>query len=431
MNDIRMPLPPVKDRNRMKAFVEQTGNQLPPSPQKNRRDDHSPDTAYTENLESLNVVQADSQYVKGPDDVFDENSRPQSVRSADGRRSTHLDHLFAGSELSEGFMRSGRSTPTSEYHDKLAVKFASVPAPDPHYKKLLPPAPDAGSSLPVLAVGSDFRMSLIPQQRVGKIAEINDGFSAAVVSHKNPRRPPSPVRRGYHQHNSDLHQTKAAKREPRMSAPRATREGRGRAQNRATYFPVPAEAYRDSEDGSSSVQDDEDGRATPRSKPLVVRNKMQRDHSPTTMPVERKRPHISLDYDDQMLNEMEYKDLLQQPFDFDPATATSSTSADGHQGGLNQRLAQMKHMGKAEQEHLFGSMSVEEWELAGVWFSDQFASITRKLTIARQSKRRIVDSFEQEAATREADVRRRFNKIDEKLQKMREDGMKVVSGRGS
>ncbi|KAJ2972895.1 hypothetical protein NQ176_g6897 [Zarea fungicola] len=415
----------------MKVFVEQTGNQLPPSPQNNRRDDHSPDTAYTENLESLNVVQADNQYVKGLDGVFVENSQPLSVRSADGRHSTHLDHLFTGSELSEGFMRSGRSTPTIEYRDKPAVKFASVPAQNPHSKKILPPVADVGTGLPALAVGSDFRMSLIPQQRVGKIAEMNDGFSAAVVSHKNTRHPPSPVKRSYHQHNSDLQQTKEAKREPRMSAPLATRQGRGRAQKRATYVPVPAKAFRDNEDSSSSVQDEEDGRATLRSKPITVRNKTQRDYSPTTMPVGRKRPHISLDYDDQMLNEMEYKDLLQQPFDFNPATATSSTSADGHQGGLNQRLAQMKHMGRAEQERLFGSMSVEEWELAGAWFSDQFASITQKLTTARQSKRRIVDSFEQEAATREADVRRCSNKIDENLQKMREDGMKVVSGRGS
>ncbi|OAA61327.1 hypothetical protein ISF_05406 [Cordyceps fumosorosea ARSEF 2679] len=126
---------------------------------------------------------------------------------------------------------------------------------------------------------------------------------------------------------------------------------------------------------------------------------------------------------------MEYKELLEQPFDFDPTTATPSGNPGGHSGDDNQRLAQMRHMGSAEQRKFFGDMSVEEWESAGNWFSEQFTGIMRRLTAARQSKRHIVDSFELEAAAREAEVRQRSDKIDEKLEKMREDGMKVVGGR--
>lgn len=125
---------------------------------------------------------------------------------------------------------------------------------------------------------------------------------------------------------------------------------------------------------------------------------------------------------------MEYQELLEQPFDFDPATASASGNSDGHSGDGNQRLAQMRHMGSVEQQRFFGDMSVDEWESAGNWLSEQFTGIMWKLTAARQSKRRIVDSFELEAAAREAEVRRRSDKIDEKLQKMREDGMKVVGG---
>ncbi|OAA81374.1 hypothetical protein LEL_00919 [Akanthomyces lecanii RCEF 1005] len=258
-----MPPQSAAERNRMKAFVQQTSNRLSGSPQKNRRGDQSPDAAFTDNLESLNIIQANHQHAKAQDDLFDENTRPPSAQSVDGR-SARDDRLFNGSELPEGFMRSGRSTPTSE----------------------------------IMKQSGD-----------------------------------------------------------------------------------------------------------------------------------RKRRRKSLDYDDQALNTMEYRALLEQPFDFDPATATASGNTIGRNGDGDQRLAQMRHTGSAEQQRFFGDMSVDEWETAGNWLSEQFTGIMRKLTAARQSKRHIVDSFEQEAAAREAEVRRRSNKIDEKLQKMREDGMKVVGGR--
>ncbi|KAM0667948.1 hypothetical protein ACQRIU_003813 [Beauveria bassiana] len=326
-----MPPPSATERNRIKAFVEQTGNHAPGSPQKNRRGNQSPDTAFTDNLESLDIIQANNQYEKAHDDVFDENTRPASAQSAD-RRPGHLDHLFTGSELSEAFMRSGRSTPTSEYNRRVPVKYVSKAHHRQESKKTSRFTHAAAHSLPTVTVGSDLRMTVAEQPQKSNFAEMKDGFSAAGLTH---------------------------------------------------------------------IKQLED----------------------------RKRRRKSLDYDDQALNVMEYKELLEQPFDFDPATAMATGKHTGHHGDGNQRLAQMQHMGSAEQQRFFGDMPVDEWESAGNWFSEQFTGIMRRLTAARQSKRQIVESFELEAAAREAEVRRRSDKIDEKLQKMREDGMKVVGGR--
>lgn len=424
-----MPPQSAAERNRMKAFVQQTSNRLSGSPQKNRRGDQSPDTAFTDNLESLNIIQANHQHAKGQDDVFDENTRPPSAQSVDGR-SARDDRLFNGSELPEGFMRSGRSTPTSEISRRVPVKY--VPKA-PHRQESRKPsrlAHGAAHSLPAVTVGSDFRMIMTePQQN--NIADMKDGFSAAGITHTHARWPQSPVRNSYkhHHHNHHMAPPKAShKREPLIAPPQVEEETRGRTQSRARFDAL-SPAFTESDGDSQQVHDDEDVQTTPRGKQLPMRNRVHCAHSPVKQSGDRKRRRKSLDYDDQALNTMEYRALLEQPFDFDPATATASGNTIGHNGDSDQRLAQMQHMGSAEQQRFFGDMSVDEWETAGNWFSEQFTGIMRRLTAARQSKRHIVDSFEQEAAAREAEVRRRSNKIDEKLQKMREDGMKVVGGR--
>lgn len=424
-----MPLQSAAERNRIRAFVEQSGNRPSGSPQKNRRGDQSPDTAFTENLESLNIIQANSQYPKAQDDVFDENTRPPSVQSVD-HRSARIEHLFNGSELSEGFMKSGRSTPTSELSRRVPVKYVPKAPYRQESKKPSRLAHGGTHSLPTVTVGSDFRMTVTDSQQ-NNLADMKDGFSAAGISHNNTRYPQSPVRNSQKHHHQNHHITQAKashKREPLLPAPQVEEETRGRTHSRARFDAL-SPAFTDSNDGSLSVHDTEEAQTTPRGKQLPMRNRVHYSHSPVKKPGDRKRRRKSLDYDDQALNTMEYKELVEQPFDFDPATATALGNPIGHNGDGNQRLAQMQHMGSAEQQRFFGDMSVDEWEAAGNWFSEQFTGIMRRLMAARQSKRHVVDTFEQEATAREAAVRRRSDKIDEKLQKMREDGMKVVRGR--
>ncbi|TQV98884.1 hypothetical protein V2A60_007416 [Cordyceps javanica] len=429
-----MPPPSATERNRMKAFVENTGSHLPDSPRKHQRGDQSPDTAFTGNLESFNSIPATSRYAKAQDEVFDE-TRPPSVQSVD-RRAGRFERIFTGSELSEGFMRSGLSTPTSETNIKVPVKYVSKPPYKQEAKTKKPVRlPHGGShSLPTVTVGSDFRM-IVTESQPNRIADMRDGFSTAGITNANARYPSSPVRnnhRHHHHHHNSHHTTQPKlpqKREPLMLAPRADEETRGRTQSRAR-FDAASPVFTDSDDGPKPKHDDEDVKSTPRGKQMPMRNRVHYEAFPDRQFVDRKRRHKSLDYDDQALNNMEYKELMEQPFDFDPATATALGNPTGNSGDGNQRLAQMRHMGSAEQQKFFAEMSVEEWESAGNWFSEQFTDIMRRLTAARQTKRHVMDSFELEAAAREAEVRRRSDKIDEKLQKMREDGMKVVGGHG-
>lgn len=424
-----MPPQSAAERNRMKAFVEQTSNRPSGSPQENRRGDQSPDTAFTENLESLNIIQTNSQNRNARGDVFDENTRPPSAQSV-GDRSARNEGIFNGSELPEEFMRSGRSTPTSEISRRVPVKYVPKAPYRQESRKPSRLAHGGPYSLPAVTVGSDLRMTIVePQQN--NIADMKDGFSAGGITHTNARWPQSPVRNSYKHHHLNHHMAPpraSHKREPSVPAPRVDEETRGRTQSRARFDEL-SPAFTESDDGSQPVHDDEDVQTTPRGKQLPTRNRARSARSPVKQSGDRKRRRKSLDYDDQALNTMEYRTLLEQPFDFDPAVATASGNTIGHNGDGDQRLAQMRHTGSADLQRFFGDMSVDEWEKAGNWFSEQFAGIMRKLMAARQSKRHIVDSFEQEAAAREAEVRRRSNKIDEKLQKMREDGMKVVGGR--
>jgi tRNA/tmRNA/rRNA uracil-C5-methylase (TrmA/RlmC/RlmD family) len=125
---------------------------------------------------------------------------------------------------------------------------------------------------------------------------------------------------------------------------------------------------------------------------------------------------------------MSYQNLLNEPFDFDPAAAAAAASngpaVTGNDG--NRKMEQFRLAGPTEQQAMFANMSVDEWESAGDWFAEEFTSIMQKLREARRSKRNVIEGFEQEAATREEAVRQRSETLDRKLQKMRENGLRVV-----
>jgi hypothetical protein len=53
------------------------------------------------------------------------------------------------------------------------------------------------------------------------------------------------------------------------------------------------------------------------------------------------------------------------------------------------------------------------------------------LRVARRNKRRMIQEFEQEAASREEAVRVQTEAIDQKLSKMKQDGLRVVNARES
>lgn len=144
---------------------------------------------------------------------------------------------------------------------------------------------------------------------------------------------------------------------------------------------------------------------------------------------QRKRRRASPDYDDQALNSMTYGELQQEPFDVDPAKAIVQNGHGAEGDKLEGKLEQSRQQGGKEQQHMFATMSIDDWEASGDWFVDQFAEIMKKMKGARQNKRRMIQDFEDEASHREEAVRLRSEAVDRKLAKMRQNGQRVVEAR--
>ncbi|KAG6003779.1 hypothetical protein E4U21_001682 [Claviceps maximensis] len=141
---------------------------------------------------------------------------------------------------------------------------------------------------------------------------------------------------------------------------------------------------------------------------------------------DKKRRRQSLDYDDKVLSSMTFQELQGEPFDVVPQLPGMLNGHDSAASKLVTRLEQFQQQGEREQLQFFSHMSIEEWENAGDWFVDQFTDIMSRLRQARRNKRKMVATFEAEASEREEAIRSRTDAIDEKLNKMKQDGQRVV-----
>lgn len=142
----------------------------------------------------------------------------------------------------------------------------------------------------------------------------------------------------------------------------------------------------------------------------------------------RKRRWQSCDYDDKALSSMNYADLQGQPFDVDPAAGASPSAALAAEGNtLAARLEHHKNKGEADQRAFFGDMSVADWDGAGDWFLEQFGSLMQQMRDGRRRRREMVARFEGEIAEREEGVRARTEGVRRKLDRMKRDGLRVVT----
>ncbi|RFU72399.1 hypothetical protein TARUN_9849, partial [Trichoderma arundinaceum] len=192
----------------------------------------------------------------------------------------------------------------------------------------------------------------------------------------------------------------------------------------------------DQDDGTSTVGGNEEAHGTPRVRRHLLSPQRAAFESAIatamppfrpSLPKDKKRRRESLDYDDMALSNMSYTELQREPFDFDPSKATTHIGIGGSAGTLSAKLEQYQHQTEKEQRFMFRNLAVDDWEEAGDWFADRFGDVMYKLREARRNKRRMIQEFEHEAASREEAVRLHTEAIDRKLTKMKQDGQRVVT----
>ncbi|KAH8735689.1 extracellular mutant protein 11-domain-containing protein [Ilyonectria robusta] len=358
--------------------------------------------------------------------------------------------LFSGSQLGESFMNSGLTTPQNEPAEPIELgpelaRDLRKNIPSHHLPDRNRPSRPAHTGT-AFVVANDGFMSVVERPPRHDVAHMDDGFrDNAANGRRKPNgfyesdqiRPSSPLR----------HESKLPMREVRIRRSHAGKseaydvDGHARSSSPTiqqsqwqTRYKTddtrrPTTVHGRDDDVDSVAQEDEHLTPKPK-KPKPVAKRVLMESSMPAIPMtqysrEKKRRRPSPEYDDMALTSMAFTDLQRQPFDFDPSKEEEkplSTNADN----LIARLDQFRHLGEKEQHGLFSAMSVDDWEASGEWFVSEFAGFVQDLTEARRNKRRIIQEFEYEAASREEAVRLKTDTIDRKLSKMKQDGQRVV-----
>lgn len=150
---------------------------------------------------------------------------------------------------------------------------------------------------------------------------------------------------------------------------------------------------------------------------------------PASRQPSQKKRRLSIDYDDAALQRMSFAELQNEPFDHDPTREVAQSPAKPPADNLDNRLRFYQSKDENVQAQFFTQMSVRDWEESGDWFLEQFGNIVKKMRGARQAKRNMVESFENEISNREEAVRHKKESIDRRLSKLKQDGDAMMKGK--
>lgn len=133
------------------------------------------------------------------------------------------------------------------------------------------------------------------------------------------------------------------------------------------------------------------------------------------------------DYEHKALLSMGYEDLKKESFDLDPRAGIPVLGEDVLQKPFIERLDYVqKNLDAERQAIFFSSLPTTEWEDAGDWFLDQFQSIIRRTKEARQTKRKLAQSFEEEVEKRYKHVSKKQEQVEAAMDKMKQQGEGLV-----
>ncbi|OTB20021.1 hypothetical protein K445DRAFT_18561 [Daldinia sp. EC12] len=142
----------------------------------------------------------------------------------------------------------------------------------------------------------------------------------------------------------------------------------------------------------------------------------------------RKRQY-ELDYDDATLAGMDYSELKDEVFDFDPAQAEAQSAIGPPRGTLPEKLYHFFDKDQESQMEFFSKMPVNDWEVSGDWFLERFGEVMQRFREARQRKRAIIQGFENEIADRGEAVRNKIQTIDSTLAELKSEGEGMMIGK--
>ncbi|PSN69313.1 hypothetical protein BS50DRAFT_619946 [Corynespora cassiicola Philippines] len=133
------------------------------------------------------------------------------------------------------------------------------------------------------------------------------------------------------------------------------------------------------------------------------------------------------DYDEEELYKMDYNQLKNESFDYDPRAKDHVLPENIQQKPLEERLKYVQHHHDAkEQGKFFSMLPTDEWEEAGDWFLDQFSTIIDQTRKARQKKRKLAKTFEKEVEQRHDRVTKRQKQVQDAMDKMKVQGQGLV-----
>ncbi|KAK4499121.1 hypothetical protein PRZ48_009633 [Zasmidium cellare] len=151
---------------------------------------------------------------------------------------------------------------------------------------------------------------------------------------------------------------------------------------------------------------------------------------PATEPARDPEPAMEpdTDYSLSTLYSMEFDDIHQQSFDFDPNAGEFKFPDNVATNDLSQKLNVIGKMSPDIQGSFFASLDIETWEEAGDWFLQRFSGLTKQLKDNRRQKRKQVQILEEEIRNRHDAVSKKQKTTIDALSEMKESGGKVLQG---
>lgn len=138
--------------------------------------------------------------------------------------------------------------------------------------------------------------------------------------------------------------------------------------------------------------------------------------------------YVTLDYDQDVLQRMNYNDLRNQSLDDDPRADQEAIKQlfSSNPETFPERMKLAQDFTEANQALFFSSLTLDQWEDGGDWFLSQFSELLGNMKKARRDKREMAARFEAEVHARNDEVEGRMKDIDRELKRIRAEGESVL-----